>query len=166
MAIDFVDWFIYNNVYGVLICVPCGSIVQPGNGGGVHGHLNYSHNTNSKKFPLTTQERIELIRSHEQHELNPAPLHPTPGAPPLPHLPVVRALQCVDCEYVCCTSSSMEVHARKIHKWLKASGLTHGQCAFILIDRATEMEGMLCSNLYHHGPPSQVLPSHASHPSQ
>jgi hypothetical protein len=44
------DWFIYNEQFDVLIYTLCGVVIMPGNGGGVKGHLDSSHNSKAEQF--------------------------------------------------------------------------------------------------------------------
>jgi hypothetical protein len=49
---EFTNWFSYNEEFDVLICIPCGVIIMPGKGGGVKGHLNFTHHSKAAQFAL------------------------------------------------------------------------------------------------------------------
>jgi hypothetical protein len=113
------EWFSYNTSLDILICIPCGTVVMPGRGGGVRGHLEYAHHAKVESFALSVEARRELCELHRNRLLNPTPLLPSSCSNPVEHLPVYVGLACKKCPYVCHTLSNMELHSRKDHGWSK-----------------------------------------------
>jgi hypothetical protein len=118
------NWFQYNKEYDILICIPCGVVVMPGQGGGMNGHLVGSHGPSAKNFPLSHKERLELLELHEGWVLNPCPRMPEPGSSPIPHLPVREGFRCVKCPYLCGAEGTIEYHVRNKHGWVKKQGMS------------------------------------------
>jgi Orsellinic acid/F9775 biosynthesis cluster protein D len=116
------DRFQYDKRYYILICVPCGVVVMPDQGGGVSGHLEGSHKGNGRNFPLSAKERGDLFQLHAGRILNSSPRMPDPENPPIPHLPVWDEFYCLKCPYVCAALSTIRHHLWKEHKWLKKNG--------------------------------------------
>jgi Orsellinic acid/F9775 biosynthesis cluster protein D len=116
-------WFHYNEEHDILICIPCGVVVMPDQGGGVKGHLEGSHNGKAKNFSLSPKERGELLKRHGGRTLNSSPQMPDPDTHPIPHLPVWDGFHCLECHYVCAALSTIQRHLWKEHKWLKKDGM-------------------------------------------
>jgi hypothetical protein len=76
------QWFVYNEKFDLLICIPYGVVIMPREGGGVQRHLEYSHHSKVDQFALSTSERQELLQLHEHHLLNHDPQTPAPESPP------------------------------------------------------------------------------------
>jgi len=124
---DLSDWLSYNDEFDILICIPCGVVIMPGKSGGVDGHLEFTHHSKAEKFPLSTSSRRKLSQLHRGRILNSMPQTPGPDSNPVPHLPVLEGLYCLDCPYICRALATMERHARSEHKWSSKSSL-HSVC--------------------------------------
>jgi Orsellinic acid/F9775 biosynthesis cluster protein D len=140
------DWFAYNKQFDLLICTPCGIVIIPGKGGGVKGHLDYTHHSKAQQFPLSNSDRHKLLQRHEHRTLNPEPRNPELNSPPIPYFPVLGAFSCLDCVHICSTLLSIKYHARKKHRWSskKNSRFSPHTTVSYLIHRFCEVGGLPC----------------------
>jgi len=116
-------WFHYNDEYDILICVPCGVMMMPGQGGGIQGHFNGSHHGRAERFPLSLEERRELFQLQQHRVLNASPRMPDPGSPPIHHLPMLNGFSCLKCPYICGTIGTIYYHICNQHSpWVKKDG--------------------------------------------
>jgi hypothetical protein len=72
-----------NRLVLISVCILCIVLTMPNEGGGVSGHLDFSHNSKVNKFPLKASSRREMCQQHQSCILNPNPCTPDSESPPI-----------------------------------------------------------------------------------